>query len=107
MESILKELEYYIWKSFLLNESQKHELLSEIVIINDIDKLNLIKSKLENEGKFTIKYFQHIIKDYREINIFELKTKLSNSYIKYLHNEETLNRKMDFYEASLILDSLM
>lgn len=107
MESILKELEYYIRKSFLLSESQKHELLSEIVTTYDIDRLNSIKNKLKNESEFTVKYLQHIIKDYREINVFELKSKLSNSYIKYLHNEENLNRQMDFDEANLILNSLM
>ena len=107
MESILKELEEYITNSHLLDNNQKQDLLDEIKTIEDEDLLDLIKIRLEKENEFTIKYLKHIVKDYKEINVFELKTNLGNSYVKYIHSQEATSKQMDLKETDLMLDSIM
>ena len=104
MESILKELEQNILKSDLLNEFQKQGLLSEIANIEDEYILNSMIVWLEKEDEFIIKFLKHILNDYKEMSVYELKTKLNYAYFQFIRNKELNERIIDFNDSDLILD---
>jgi hypothetical protein len=88
----------------LLNKSQKQGLLSEIANIEDKDILNSIIFWLEKEDEFTIKFLKNILCDYKEMSVYELKTKLNHWYVQFIKNKELNERIIDFKDSDLILE---
>lgn len=94
--------ERLLWQSALLPIETKAALLRTIEQGMDTERLSSIVSILRNEKRYTIAYFQHLLKTNRfPKKIPELMGNLRHDYFAQIMNRES-KEKLDFIHSDIL-----